>query len=324
MVQRYGLTSEDVWWCPLPLCHMSGVLPLAATLLADSRVRVHGRLRAGGRAPPDRAGAGDVPLRHLPDGEPGARRPSRPGGHRPELGPADEHPGHDAPAGGAPRRAPERDPPPRLRLHASSAGSCRSRTPRCRATSSRRPRARHGLGCRSGSSTPSPATTSPPERAARSSRGAGACSRATSPAPGRRRRPSTSRRLVPYGRLGQPRRARPDQFHGRLKDMLKIGGENVAAARDRVVPRGPSCGRRRPGRGRARRPPGGGGRRLRPARARRRGTEAELIEFCRGRIASYKIPRYVRFVDEWPMSATKIQKTRLREQLLAELEAAGI
>ena len=37
MVQRYGLTSEDVWWCPLPLCHMSGVLPLAATLLADSR-----------------------------------------------------------------------------------------------------------------------------------------------------------------------------------------------------------------------------------------------------------------------------------------------
>ena len=31
------LTSDDVWWCPLPLCHMSGVLPLAATLLADSR-----------------------------------------------------------------------------------------------------------------------------------------------------------------------------------------------------------------------------------------------------------------------------------------------
>ena len=37
MVSATGSTSDDVWWCPLPLCHMSGVLPLAATLLADSR-----------------------------------------------------------------------------------------------------------------------------------------------------------------------------------------------------------------------------------------------------------------------------------------------
>ena len=33
------------------------------------------------------------------------------------------------------------------------------------------------------------------------------------------------------------------------------------------------------------------------------------------------MPRHVRFVDEWPMSATKIQRFRLREQLVAELEA---
>ena len=45
----------------------------------------------------------------------------------------------------------------------------------------------------------------------------------------------------------------------------------------------------------------------------------ELIDFCRGRIASFKVPRHVRFVEEWPMSATKIQKHRLRESLLAEL-----
>ena len=38
--------------------------------------------------------------------------------------------------------------------------------------------------------------------------------------------------------------------------------------------------------------------------------------------SSFKVPRYVRFVDEWPMSATKIQKHRLRESLLAELGAA--
>ena len=36
------------------------------------------------------------------------------------------------------------------------------------------------------------------------------------------------------------------------------------------------------------------------------------------------MPRYVRFVEEWPMSGTKIQKFRLREQLAAELDAAGI
>lgn len=45
----------------------------------------------------------------------------------------------------------------------------------------------------------------------------------------------------------------------------------------------------------------------------------DVVEFCRGRIARFKVPRYVRFVSEWPMSATKIQKFRLREQLLAEL-----
>ena len=48
-------------------------------------------------------------------------------------------------------------------------------------------------------------------------------------------------------------------------------------------------------------------------------TEAEIIAFCKDRIASYKVPRAVRFVTEWPMSSTKIQKHRLREALLAEL-----
>src|SRR5207237_1003665 len=43
-------------------------------------------------------------------------------------------------------------------------------------------------------------------------------------------------------------------------------------------------------------------------------TEAELREFCRGRIAHYKVPRYVVFVDEYPTTVTgKVQKYRLRE-----------
>ena len=31
-------------------------------------------------------------------------------------------------------------------------------------------------------------------------------------------------------------------------------------------------------------------------------TEEELIDFCKGQIASFKVPRHVRFVTEWPMS----------------------
>jgi acyl-CoA synthetase (AMP-forming)/AMP-acid ligase II len=54
-------------------------------------------------------------------------------------------------------------------------------------------------------------------------------------------------------------------------------------------------------------------------------TEAELIDHCRGRIASFKVPRLIRFIsgEEWPMSATKIQRFKLRERLLAELEHAA-
>ena len=44
-------------------------------------------------------------------------------------------------------------------------------------------------------------------------------------------------------------------------------------------------------------------------------TAGELIEYCTGNLASYKVPREIRFVTSWPMSATKIQKFRLRESL---------
>lgn len=50
----------------------------------------------------------------------------------------------------------------------------------------------------------------------------------------------------------------------------------------------------------------------------------DLIAHCLDAIATYKVPRYVRFVDEWPMSGTKIQKFRLRERLAHELADAGV
>ncbi len=48
--------------------------------------------------------------------------------------------------------------------------------------------------------------------------------------------------------------------------------------------------------------------------------EEEIRAFCRGQIAHYKVPRYVKFVDEFPMTVTgKIQKFIMRERMIAEL-----
>ena len=108
------------------------------------------------------------------------------------------------------------------------------------------------------------------------------------------------------------------EFHGRIKDMLKVGGENVAAIEiESLLSAHPAV-----------------------AMAQVIGvpddrllevacayielvpgadvSESELIEFCRDKIASYKVPRHIRFVTEWPMSATKVQKFALRDSYLAE------
>jgi fatty-acyl-CoA synthase len=50
-------------------------------------------------------------------------------------------------------------------------------------------------------------------------------------------------------------------------------------------------------------------------------TSAEEIQaFCKGQIAHFKIPRYIKFVDDFPMTVTgKIQKFKMREQMVEEL-----
>jgi fatty-acyl-CoA synthase len=126
---------------------------------------------------------------------------------------------------------------------------------------------------------------------------------------------------VTLGDLGRLDEAGRVLFLGRLKETLKVGGENVAPQEieeqlgthpavklvqvvgipdDRLLEVPAAFVELLPG-----------------ADA----TERELIEHCRGRIASFKVPRLVRFVrdGEWPMSATKIQRFKLRERLVAEL-----
>ena len=65
--------------------------------------------------------------------------------------------------------------------------------------------------------------------------------------------------------------------------------------------------------------------RLRPGSAL---TATGLDAFCRGQIATFKIPRYWKFVDAFPMTVTgKIQKFRMRELAVEELglqRASGI
>jgi fatty-acyl-CoA synthase len=48
--------------------------------------------------------------------------------------------------------------------------------------------------------------------------------------------------------------------------------------------------------------------------------EAEIRAFCAGQIAHHKVPRYVRFVDGFPMTVTgKVQKYQIRQAMIAEL-----
>lgn len=111
-------------------------------------------------------------------------------------------------------------------------------------------------------------------------------------------------------------------FHGRYKDMLKVGGENVAAAEiEALLGRHPAVKLAQvvgiPDAKYVEVPAAFV--ELKPGASV---TEAELVGFCKGEAAAFKVPRVVRFVDDWPMSSSKIQKFRLRQALVAELGLA--
>ena len=53
-------------------------------------------------------------------------------------------------------------------------------------------------------------------------------------------------------------------------------------------------------------------------------TEEEIRDFCKGQISHYKIPRYVRFVTEYPMTVTgKIRKIEMSAMMAEELKGAA-
>jgi fatty-acyl-CoA synthase len=112
-------------------------------------------------------------------------------------------------------------------------------------------------------------------------------------------------------------------YMSRLKDMLKVGGENVSPAEvESHLSTHPSV--------KLVQVVGAPDERLGEAVAAyielaegHMWTEAEAIAYCQGQVASYKVPRYVRFVTDWPMSATKIQKFRLREMIREQIRGRG-
>jgi fatty-acyl-CoA synthase len=113
------------------------------------------------------------------------------------------------------------------------------------------------------------------------------------------------------------------RFLGRYKDMLKIGGENVdpmeveaflmshAAINLAAVVSFPDPRLAEVAVAFVKREPGS------PL------TDTEVLAHCRGRLASFKIPRHVIFVDDFPMTSSgKIQKVKLREEALRRIARA--
>jgi len=52
-------------------------------------------------------------------------------------------------------------------------------------------------------------------------------------------------------------------------------------------------------------------------------TEADIKDFCRDQITHFKVPRHIRFVEEYPMTVTgKVQKFKMREAMVSALQGA--
>src|SRR4029434_8056097 len=107
---------------------------------------------------------------------------------------------------------------------------------------------------------------------------------------------------------------------GRIKDMIRVGGENVAAADVEAVLLKHDAVKQAVAVGMA-------NERLVVVvavfielKTGKRATEQEIMDYCRKHLASFKVPRRVVFVNDWPMTgAGKIQRYVLKDSLVQEV-----
>jgi fatty-acyl-CoA synthase len=110
------------------------------------------------------------------------------------------------------------------------------------------------------------------------------------------------------------------KFLGRIKDSYRVGGENVSALdvenffiQHPKVIRACAIGVPDERLGEV-------GMVFIDLRQGESATEQEMIDYCKGRIAPFKVPRYVKFTHDFPMTGSgKIQKYVLKENALREL-----
>jgi fatty-acyl-CoA synthase len=103
---------------------------------------------------------------------------------------------------------------------------------------------------------------------------------------------------------------------GRIKEMIRVGGENVAAADVESVLLKHDAVKQAVAVGMSDARLGEVVAVFVELKSGQRATEAEIIDFCREHLASFKVPRRVQFVEQWPMTgAGKIQRYLLKESL---------
>lgn len=113
------------------------------------------------------------------------------------------------------------------------------------------------------------------------------------------------------------------EYHGRIKDMLRVGGENLAPAEVEEV----LCGHPKVQQAAVVGLPDDRMVEVPAAvvelKAGETCTPEEITAYCKARLASFKVPRVVAFVDRMPMTGSgKIQKFRMRQEIFGIPPAA--
>ncbi len=317
IVDRYRLGADDVWWCPLPLFHMGGLLPLCAALLADSRFASMTTFEPA------------VALRQMKEERATIQFAVFPTLNRELI----DHPDFAAADRTAIRLVNAQPGPPDLERAIREAYEHATIV--------------NAYGCTELGGIIS--LTDPDDPSWPTTSGTpwpGMQARIVDPGTGTDMPPGMRGEIVArgwgmfegyHGDAALTERAIDADgwfhtgdigtidtrgrltYHGRYKEMLKVGGENVAANEvECFLATHPAV--------RLAQVVGIPDLQLVEVPAAfielvpgAQMTERELIDYCRGEIASYKVPRHVRFVESWPMSATKIQKFKLGQDLVREL-----